>query len=165
MSEMAVVNASPIIYLARTKFLHLLHLTAPEVLIPRAVAAEIEARGPSDPAVRALADTPWLRQIETPRIPDEVLAWDLGPGESAVIAWALAHPGCLAVIDDLEGRRCSETLGIRLRGTLGLVLRARQQNMIKEARPVLETLRAAGMYLSHKVIETALAEIGESVQD
>jgi predicted nucleic acid-binding protein len=161
MSRTAVVNASPLIYLARANLLHLLQLAAPEVLIPGMVAAEIHKRGPSDPAARALADIPWFRQVEAPRIPEEVLAWDLGPGESEVLAWALAHPGCLAIIDDLEGRRCAETLGVRLRGTLGLVLRARRQNVIPEARPVLESLRAAGMYLSNQVVNTALAEIGE----
>jgi predicted nucleic acid-binding protein len=161
MIETAVANASPLIYLARTNFLHFLQLAAPEVHIPRAVATEIEARGTSDPAARALAETSWLRQVEATNIPDEVLAWDLGPGESAVITWALAHPGCIAVIDDLEGRRCAETLGIRLRGTLGLVLRARRQGLIAEARPVLETLRAAGMYLSNRIVDAALSEFGE----
>lgn len=161
MSRSAVANASPLIYLARTDLLHLLQLAAPEVLIPRAVALEIGARGPSDPAARALIETPWLRQVETPPLSEEILVWDLGPGESAVISWALAHPGCLAVIDDLEGRRCAETLGIRLRGTLGLVLRARRQNVIAEARPILQVLRAAGMYLSDRIVETALAEVGE----
>jgi predicted nucleic acid-binding protein len=160
MSE-AVVNASPLIYLARTQYLDLLQLAAPVVLVPQPVAAEIEARGAADPAARALAETPWLRRIDGTAVPEEVLAWDLGSGESAVLAWALAHPGCLAVLDDLEGRRCAEALGIRLRGTLGLVLRARRQNVIPQARPVLETLRAAGMYLSSKIIDTALAEIGE----
>ena len=161
MSKSAVVNASPLIYLARTQFIHLLQLAAPEVLVPRTVVAEIEARGSSDPAARALAETPWLRQVETPPLSEEILVWDLGPGEPAVISWAQAHPGCLAVIDDLEGRRCAETLGIRLRGTLGLVLRARQQNVVAEARPVLQALRVAGMYLSERIVDTALAEVGE----
>jgi predicted nucleic acid-binding protein len=160
MSSSAFVNSSPLIYLARNN-LHLLQLAAPEVLIPRAVAEEVEARGPLDPAARALAGTPWLRQIETPPLSKEILAWDLGLGESAVISWALAHPGCLAVIDDLEGRRCAETFGVRLRGTLGLVLRARRQNVVPEARPILRALRAAGMYLSDRVVDIALAEIGE----
>jgi hypothetical protein len=38
MSEMAIVNASPLIFLARTQFLPLLQLAAPEVLVPTAVA-------------------------------------------------------------------------------------------------------------------------------
>ena len=73
----------------------------------------------------------------------------------------MTHPGCFAVIDDLEGRRCAESLGVPLRGTLGLVLRARRQGIIEEARPVVERLRLAGMYLSDWVMDAALAEVGE----
>jgi predicted nucleic acid-binding protein len=161
MTDTAVTNASPIIYLARANLFDLLHLAAPEVLVPVAVAEEILVRGPHDPGARALSDTLWLRTVDVPDIPRSVVAWDLGPGESAVIAWALAHPGCLAVIDDLEGRRCAETHRIRLRGTLGLILRAKRQGVIPEARPVLQTLRAAGMYLSTQLLDMALAEVGE----
>ncbi len=161
MTEKAVVNASPIIYLARTQFFEFLQVAAAEVLVPVAVADEILVRGPNDPAAQALSNTPWVRKVETPQIPRSVLAWDLGPGESAVIGWALAHPGCLAIIDDLEGRRCAETHRIRLRGTLGLVLRAKRQGIIPRARPVLEQLCTAGMYLSSGLIDLALAEIGE----
>lgn len=103
MSEAAIVNASPVIYLSRTRYLDLLQLAAPEISIPQQVAEEIQARGPEDPAARAITETPWIREVDVPKVPAEVLAWDLGPGESAVIAWALRHPGCLAVIDDLEG--------------------------------------------------------------
>lgn len=161
MTDTAVTNASPIIYLARTNYFDLLHLAATEVLVPAPVADEILVRGMEDPAARALSETSWIRKVEAPETPQSVLAWDLGTGETAVIAWALAHPGCLAVIDDLEGRRCAETLGVRLRGTLGLVLRAKRLQVIPEARPVLEILRATGMYLSTQLIEMALAEVGE----
>ncbi len=145
MAETAAVNASPVIYLARANHFDLLHLAAAEVLVPSTVAEEILVRGQGDPAARALKETPWLRRVEAPEVARSVLAWDLGPGESSVIAWALAHPGCLAVIDDLEGRRCAETHKIPLRGTLGLVLRAKRQGVIPEARPILQTLRASGM--------------------
>lgn len=161
MDEAAIVNSSPLIYLSRTPHLDLLQLAAGEVSVPRTVAAEIQARGPSDPAAKALADTRWLHPVDDPPIPDQVVAWDLGPGESAVIAWALLHPGSLAILDDLEGRRCAETLGVRLRGTLGLVLRARREGVVPEARPVLDDLRAAGMYLSDQLMNLVLAEIGE----
>ena len=161
MAETAAVNASPIIYLARAGHFELLHLAAPEVLVPAAVADEILVRGMGDPAARALSETSWTRRVDMPDVPQSVLAWDLGPGESAVIAWALAHPGCLAVIDDLEGRRCAETHRIPLRGTLGLVLRAKRQGVIPEARSVLETLRASGMYLSRRLVDLAVAEVGE----
>jgi predicted nucleic acid-binding protein len=80
---------------------------------------------------------------------------------SAVLAWAHAHPGTLAIVDDLAGRRCAAALRIPVRGTLGLVLTAKQRGQIKAARPVLESMRASGMYLSDGVMNRALALVGE----
>lgn len=94
--------------------------------------------------------------------PSEVLLWNLGAGESAVISWPLVHSGCRAVIDDLQGRRCAEALNVPLRGALGLVLRAKRMGVIPRARPVMDCLRTAGMCLSDRVLTAvALAEVGE----
>lgn len=161
MSERAAVNASPLIYLARADLLDLLQLAGREVWVPTQVAEEILRRGPDDPTARALNGTEWLRAVKPPDVPHEVLAWGLGPGESAVIATCLAHPGCRAVIDDLQGRRCAEALGVPLRGMLGLVLLAKRRSVVPKARPILDRRRAAGMYLSDRMMDTALAEVGE----
>lgn len=85
----------------------------------------------------------------------------IDPGESAVLAWARMNPGSEAIIDDLLGRKCAATLGVPLRGTLGLVLLARQRGLIPAARPVLERLRASGMYLGDAVLQEALRRVGE----
>ena len=99
--------------------------------------------------------------MENPVVPPGILTWDLGDGESSVLAWALAHPGTRAIIDDLEGRRCAESLGIPLRGTVGLVLRARHAGLIDSARDALERLRRGGMYLSDRICAEVLREVGE----
>ena len=78
-----------------------------------------------------------------------------------MLAWAHAVPGTLAILDDLAARRCAATLTIPVRGTLGLVLAAKQRGRIPAARPVLESLRASGMYLSDPVLNKALALVGE----
>ena len=96
-----------------------------------------------------------------PAIPPEVDVWRLGPGESAVLALALAEPGARAVIDDQAARRCAQRLSIPLLGTLGLVLLAKEEKQIPAARPVVERLRASGMYLSDRVMNLALARVGE----
>lgn len=121
----------------------------------------MEARGPTDPAAKALAASGWLRRVEVGEPPGSLLAWDLGPGETAVLAWAVGHPGGLAVIDDQAARRCADVLGVPCIGTLGIVLRARRLGRIPAARPVLERLRAAGMYLSDRMLLPALALVGE----
>jgi len=160
-AEPAVVNASPLIFLSRAGLIDLLQLVTPEVIFSEAVAFEIEVRGGSDPTAQALANTSWLVIAQTPSIPPQIQAWGLGPGESSVIAWAHAHKGSEAIIDDLAGRRCAAAFRIPVRGTLGLVLTAKQRGHISSARELLYQLRQAGMYLSDRVLNAALAKIGE----
>ena len=161
MSSSAVVNASPLIYLARADLLELLQLAGDRVYVTDVVATEILARGDDDPTVAAMREATWLGKVKAPDLPAVILAWDLGPGESSVLAWAQLNQGSRAVIDDLQGRRCAEALGIPLRGTLGLVLRAKRIGRVDRARPIVDRLRGAGMYLSKSVADLALAEVGE----
>lgn len=160
-SESFVVNASPLIYLAHADLFPLLQSVGSPIRIPWAVRAEIQRRGPGDPTVRAIEAASWLEQVEPPETSPRVEAWGLGPGETSVLSWALLHSGCLAILDDLAGRRCAQFLGIPLMGTLGLVLRAKRTGEIPAARPLVEKLRDAGMYLSDRVLEPALRLVGE----
>ena len=160
-AELPAVNASPLIFLTRAGLLDLLQLVAFELVVPVAVASELRRRGPTDPAAQALASTHWLRVMEVPEAPPVIQAWDLGPGESAVLSWCSTRRGAEAIIDDLAARRCANSLGIPVRGTLGLVLLGKKSGRLDAARPVLESLRAAGMYLSDSVMNHALTMVSE----
>jgi predicted nucleic acid-binding protein len=155
------VNASPLIVLARAGLLDLLRVAGDRVHVPAAVANEIRRRGLADPTVQAMNQATWLTVVEDPPVPLSILAWDLGAGESAVLAFAHANPGTEVICDDQAARRCAVTLGIPVRGTLALVLGAKQRGMIDRARSVMERLRRAGMYLSDEVIDRALKKVGE----
>ena len=161
MAERVIVNASPLIFLARAGLIDFLLLLSPEVAVPAAVADEIQRRGPDDPTARAVAGNPWVKVVPTPAVPPSIQAWGLGAGESAVLALACLQSGAEAVIDDLAARRCAAALAIPVRGTLGLVLLAKQRNRISRGRPILMQLRLGGMYLSDHVMDRALALVGE----
>ncbi|MBD0386323.1 MAG: DUF3368 domain-containing protein [Nostoc sp. C3-bin3] len=161
MAELPVINASPLIFLSRGGLVDLLQLLGEQILVPSAVALEIQQRGAEDPTVVILTQTNWLIVVETQPIPEIIQSWDLGKGESSVLTWAYTHPGTEAIVDDLAARRCAAVLGIPVRGTLGLVLTAKQRGKIPAARPILENLRYLGMYLSDRVINQALALVGE----
>lgn len=161
MAERPAVNASPLIFLSRASMLDMLKLESDEIVIPLAVAAEIRRRGSEDPTVKAINEASWLAVLETPSVPALIQAWDLGEGEASVLSWAYANPGTVAITDDLAARRCAATLGIPVRGTLGLVLAAKKRGIISEARPTLERLRQSGMYLSDQILNRALALVGE----
>ena len=152
MTELAIVNASPLIYLSHAGLIELLQVAGAQVLVPSPVAREIRRRPSTDPTVQALNRTPWLREIDPGPLSSRV---------ASVLSLALAHRECVAVVDDRAGRRCAETLGIPLLGTLGLVLKAKRKGIIPAARPVVERLKDAGMYLSASVLDRALAVVGE----
>lgn len=161
MADQAVVNTSPLVFLARAGLFDLLTIAAPAIVVPTEVAAELRRRGDADAAVRAMTAAAWLTVVEAPDAPASIQSWDLGPGESAVLSWAIEHGPAVAVIDDLAGRRCGAALGVPIRGTLGLVLAAKQRGRVPAARPVMEDLRRSGMYLSDKVLDSALGLVGE----
>ncbi len=79
----------------------------------------------------------------------------------AVLAWAAANPNCIAVLDDLRARQLAILLGIRTTGTLGIVLLAKLNGVIPEARTVIDRLLGSGMFLSRPVVDRALALVGE----
>lgn len=98
---------------------------------------------------------------EIPTTPTIIQNWNLGAGESEVLAWGYLHSDTEIILDDLAARRCAKYLEIPVRGTLGLVLIAKQRNVIPSARQVLEKLRLSGMYLSNRVMDRALAKVKE----
>ncbi|MEA5624665.1 DUF3368 domain-containing protein [Nostoc sp. UHCC 0251] len=158
---LSLYETTLLIFLSRGGLVDLLQLLGEQILVPSAVALEIQQRGAEDPTVVILTQTNWLIVVETQPTPEIIQSWDLGKGESSVLTWAYTHPGTEAIVDDLAARRCAAVLGIPVRGTLGLVLTAKQRGKIPAARPILENLRSLGMYLSESVINQALALVGE----
>ena len=152
-----VVNASPLIFLAKIDALSLLKQLTDEVLVPFSVRDEVLApKGPKLPL--ELPD--WLRLREDLPLPPEIAGWDLGAGESQVLAHALLS-GSEAVLDDFEGRQCARALGVPTTGTLGVILRAKKSRLIPAARPLLEELLRRGLYLTRELVEQSLREVSE----
>ena len=156
-----IVNTSPLVVLVRAGHPEMLLVGASEVDVPEPVLRELETHGPDDPTVRAIGEIDWISKVRAPKIDPAIAAWDLGAGESAVLSLAKSEPGAWAVVDDGEARRCTRSLSIPVIGTLGLVLLAKRVGRIALARPVVERLRASGMYLSDVVINQALERVGE----
>lgn len=160
MSSVWVVNASPLISLARIEQLALLEAPNRTLLIPEAVAREVLAGPAADPARRALeagfGGTPTTTTTDL-----RVVEWGLGAGETGVLSHAMSI-GATAVLDDGKARAAARVLGVNLIGTLGIVLNARRKGRIDSAAAVLQALRNAGMRLDDVTIAEALAQsVGE----
>ena len=70
------------------------------------------------------------------------LVTDLGPGETEVLMLALELEDAIVVLDDGLARRVAETRGIRLTGTLGLLLAAKRAGLVPAITPVLDQLES-----------------------
>jgi predicted nucleic acid-binding protein len=156
--EVFVVNASPVITLAKAGHLALLTDLADAIFLPDAVVVEVLAGPESDPGRRAL-EGGWGTRVPVSRVPAVVLEWGLGAGEAAVIAVGLEGHGRTAVLDDAQGRKCARAMGLPLIGTLGIVLRAKRLGRITSAAEVLKDVQKAGLHLDQQVIAVALRRV------
>lgn len=154
-----VINASPLILLGKLGCLHLLAGLVPQVMVPDAVFREVSAGMDVVGAATSLA---WAqsRLVSDVVVPASILGWDLGAGESQVLAHCLAGR-YLAVLDDGEARAAAKVHALPLVGTLGVILRARQAGLIPAARPLVERLLESGSYLAADLVQQALAKVGE----
>ena len=161
MNERWVINASPLILLGKAAQLHWLPRLG-EVSVPQSVAMEIAAGNPLDPA-RVWLEGPGKDLIvaDAPAR-DEMLAWDLGAGETAVIAGALACAGAECILDDGAARRCAAAHGLAVRGTLSLVLVAKRRGFIRACRPVFDEMVAAGLFVTPALVARVLEAAGET---
>jgi len=86
---------------------------------------------------------------------------DLGPGESSCIALAIGEDQPLLIIDDRQAKKVAEELGIECVGSLGLLLIAKKQGVIKEVSPILTDIQATDFRVSRSVLNTVRRLAGE----
>lgn len=161
MDRVLVVNASPLIFLARIDRLDLLSSLAKLLVVPEAVLREIQAGSDRDRTSEQLEAVLSILRVDDLPVPDRIRLWDLGAGESQVLAHGLERPGSEVVLDDLAARRCALGLGLPMVGTLGVVILCRRRGLIHAARPVVEALLDAGLRLTPALVDGALARVGE----
>jgi len=160
-SDKWVINASPIILLAKVGEIELLSRLAGTLVVPNAVVTEIEEGPASDPARAWLggAGAKWTQR--DPAASTVIAAWDLGRGETAVLNWAFHQRDFEAILDDRAARKCAQVHGIPYRGTLGIILAAKKRGLIRAARPVCEKIVEAGLLIEGSLLEKALMLVGE----
>lgn len=156
-----MVNASPLVFLAKLDRLELLLLGVQEVLVPSVVLAEVRAK--RDVATERVEGClhAWLKECPLTRPELLRLLPDLGEGEKEVIAQALQEKIVSVVLDDLDARRIARRMGLDPIGTIGLLLAAKKRALLPSLKQELEHLRVLGFRASEALTDQALREAGE----
>ena len=158
--DAVVINASPLITLFRSGQGGLLPSLFKHIVVPEAVWREVVVQGQGDRAARDLSEQTWPVRADVVSSP-RVAAWDLGAGETAVLSHALANPPLRAVIDDMDARRCAQTLGIPMLGTGGLLVLAKRRGLLSSVGDGIEKLRNSGLWLSDDIVRILMTQADE----
>ncbi|ASJ08915.1 hypothetical protein A3L11_06625 [Thermococcus siculi] len=157
-----VSDSTPLIHLAKIGRLELLQEFFGEISIPAAVYRECVLEGGNSEDALAIKNAKW---IKVENISDEklkrALMLELDEGESEAIVLALERNAELILIDDYDGREVARALGLKVVGTIGVLLRAKLLGKIESLMEELERLKATGFWLSEELYERILKEAGE----
>ena len=161
-----VADSSPLVYLTRLGRFELLRILHREVLIPPAVWREVGIEGQHLAEGQALARAcaeGWVRVLTpgaAPLPPDwELEQLDAGEREAIVLALELS---ALLVIYERDGRAVATRLGLRLTGTLGLLVEAKNRALIPSLRIELNRLLVETNFrCAESLLQKALLEVGE----
>lgn len=83
-------------------------------------------------------------------------------GEASAIALAHETENKFLITDDLEARKLSIKLGLSVIGTLGVLLRAKQEGHINLIKPLLEQIKQTNFRLSDDLYRVVLHKAGEN---
>ncbi len=142
-----VADTSPLQYLHQLGLLDLLPRLYSRIVVPPAVVDELKAGLAGGYQVPRIEPFAWI-EIREPPTGISLPAADLGHGEREVLALCVAFPGSTAILDDGHARYHAGTLGIRVTGTIGVLLKAKELGFVAEIEPLLDRLTGLGFHLA-----------------
>ena len=162
---LVVSNTSPVLNLAIVNQLFLLQEQFGQVLIPAASLEELRIHEelPGSEVIRKTLEVGWLRVEEVEdRTLVHVLREDLDRGEAEAIALAIQVKAARILLDEREGRRVAKSLGLKITGVLGVLLRARLDGRISSLRQAMVELQGkAGFRIGADLFADLLRASGE----
>ncbi len=149
-----VSNSSPLIALTQIGRLDVMRLLHGRLLIPPAVAREVQITLPHLPE--------WLvtEPLRQPRQPATVSS-SIGPGEHEVISLALELRADRLVLDEQPARRLAASLGLRVIGTVGLLLAAKERGFLVKVKPELDRLLSVRFFMDQDLYDRVIVQAGE----
>jgi predicted nucleic acid-binding protein len=151
LNKVVITDSSCFIILDKINALHILDNLFSVVITTPEIAAEYGQPLPE-----------WVH-IEAPKNIARKLQLNklIDPGEASALALAYEIDCDYLILDDLEARKLAEKLGLQIKGTVGIIVLAKQQGIVQLIKPYLEKIQLTNFRLSNKVVEKALKDAGE----
>jgi uncharacterized protein len=156
--ERIIINTGPLIALAVSDAL------APVGRLPLRFSCPPQVRQELDEGAERgypSVEPPWLEVTPLQRSLSAVAVVALDAGEAAVLQLAQEQQVPWVCIDERRGRQMALAVGLKVVGSLGLLLRAKREGLVEAVRPYVERLQSYGVWYRPELLERVLDAAGE----
>jgi predicted nucleic acid-binding protein len=151
MQKIIISDTSCLILLDKIGELNLLQKIFGSITITQEIADEFNFELPS-----------WFKiEHAINKTYQKILEASLDKGEASAIAYAIEQNDCLLIIDDYKGRKFAEQLGIKITGTLGVLVEAKLSGQINSVKPIIEKIKKTDFRLTSELENEVLVKSNE----
>ena len=151
MPNVIISDTSCLIILTKIEELDLLRQLYKKVTITQEIFIEFGEQIPDWIEVRQVNDN-FRKQL---------LEMQIDKGEASAIALSMELGKNILIIDDWKARKIAERLGLCVTGTLGVIIKAKNNGIITSIKPYLEKIRETNFRISEDLEQIALREANE----
>lgn len=157
-----IVNSTPLIALCNAGLLNVLKAVYGQITIPQAVFDEVTAK-PDSACLQIKDNLDWIHVEKIMDVTDrKMYKAKLHAGEVDVMILAQNDPKAdLVIIDDNAAKKTAKYLGLKVTGTIGVLLKAKRMGVIISVKDAVDQIRNNGFYISERVIKMAIEQAGE----
>lgn len=147
-----ISDTSCLILLDNTGLLFILEKLYGRILITPEVSQEFGKSPESWIEVRKVNDRKYLTALSV----------FIDQGEASTIALAMEMENSLLILDDLKARKLAERLDLKITGTLGVLLKAKEKKLITNtANNLMHDLKQSGLRISLEMEKKFITLSGE----
>jgi len=168
-----VSNSGPLIHLAKISLIHILRELYGNILITLEVKVEVvdkgKERGYSDALlIEKAINNGWIKVVRI-EVPEKIygLAETAGLHKAEVeVIWLAYRRNIIALLDDSVARIFAKSMGVRVKGSLGVIVEAFRKNILtrNDALNALDKISSI-MYLSsdvYRIVRNSIEKYGSS---
>ena len=154
---MVIGDSSALVALAVVNQLELLEKLYDNLYIPQAVFDEVTQIGkPQSNKLRQFLQGK-VKQVDL-----TLTHLGLGLGELEAITLYKKLDADVLLIDDNRAKKYASLNGVKVIGSLGILIKAKEQGYIERVKPFLDEIQKSEVYISQKLLEKVLEICGEN---
>jgi predicted nucleic acid-binding protein len=154
-----VSDTTPLITLGEIGLLDALRQLYGTLWTPSTVPAEYQLGRTAHPRQPDLQGLAWV--IVQPAPSDPLIPASLAAGDRDAIALARSLSATRILLDERHARTVATRLNLRVTGSIGVLLAAKQAGIIPLVKPYLDLMAVQGRYLVPDLHSQALRQVGE----